>query len=525
MKFIVNYILLLLVITLGNICNVHAAEIEFTSEEKAWIKAHPIIQFGYEPSWLPFEIYEHGEYKGIVGDYVKILERETGIDIEPIPDITWEETVKGLKSGKIDFTACAGITEERKKYLNFTKPYISSPMVIVAKKDAFFICGLSDLKGKTITLPTNYYTGEVISRDYPEINIDYKNSIEEAIRAVSLGKSDAFVGNLVVASYYIEHVGYSNLKIAAPTDYEKAHIGLAARKDWPEWISISQKVFDSISFRERNAILQKWMKVRYDYGANMKLIWKIIIYSLVVIILIIGGFLFWNETLRMEIRDRDVIEKELAETLNEISNQNDQHKNLLNEIHHRLKNNLHMISGMLKLQALEARNKAVEEQLDEAVERIRSIALIHEQIYKSGNSKNLNFEDFVKPLTTEIVSSFSSKNDVVMDLNCNYQLKNANPLPSLALILNELATNSLKYAFQQNKKKEKKIEIAINESGNDVFLTYKDNGTWIPKKGEHSLGSSLIDIFSEQLGGTYRLTTGKWTSYEFTFKNFYNSDN
>ncbi|NQX97766.1 MAG: transporter substrate-binding domain-containing protein, partial [Flavobacteriales bacterium] len=275
------------------------------------MEKHPVINFGYEPKWLPFEIYENGEYSGIIGDYVKILERETGIDFNPIPDINWDETVLGLKSGEIDFTCCAGITEERKEYLNFTKPYVSSPMVIVTRKDGDFVGGLEDLAGKKIALPKNYYTGEIISRDYPKITIDFKESVEASIRAVSLGEAEAFVGNLVVVSYYIEHIGYTNLKIAAPTEYEKTHIALAARKDWPELITICQKVFDNIKYEERDAILQKWMKVRYEFGVDTKKVKKYTVIIGLIILIIFIIILQWNKSLKKEIAKRKVIEKKL----------------------------------------------------------------------------------------------------------------------------------------------------------------------------------------------------------------------
>lgn len=492
--------------------------INFTEEEQEWIKKHPVIKFGYEPMWLPFEIYKDGEYSGIIGDYVKILEREIGIDFQPIPDITWEETVAGLKSGEIDFTCCAGPTEERKKYLNFTRAYVSSPMVIVTRKDGDFVGGFRDLYGKTISLPENYYTGEVISRDYPEINIDYKPGIEEAIEAVSLDESQAFVGNLVVVSYYIEHMGYSNLKIAAPTNYDKAHIALAARKDWPELISISQKVFDSISYQERDAILQKWMKVRFEYGVNMKEVWSYaaIIGSVVLIAFII--VLLCVQFLKGEVGKRKLIEKALETALNTSNKKSEERKVLLQEIHHRVKNNLQIIISLLRLQKNES-DELLEKKLNETITRINAIALVHEKIYHSDDVAHIHLKQYVEELANDIVRSFTRNNVPKLIIESNIDEVDLKNLVPMALILNELVTNSLKYGVVHVENG--KISISIERKDEIVYLNYSDNGKWIqPMVNSRGFGHTLIDVFTEQLEGSYEIGTQSGTSYNFNFKNF-----
>ena len=496
------------------------AKIEFTEEEKEFIKNHPKIEFGYEPNWPPYEMYEEGEYKGIIGDYVKIIEKETGIDFVPIPDITWKETLEGLKTGKIKTSICVGITEDRQKYLNFTEPYISSFMVIITRKDFEFVGGLDYLRGKTVAVPKGYYTGEVLKKDYGDVKLSIHEGIYQSLKAVSVGDADAFVGNLMVASYYIEHLGLSNLKVAAPTEYDKTHIAFAASKEWPELVSIVQKILGELTFQQKNDILQKWINVRFEHGVDMKLVWKISIYSIVGVLLVVGGFLFWNETLKKEIKHRAKVEEELAKSLQEISTQNDERKNLLNEIHHRIKNNLHMVSGLLKLQGLESGNPEVEKQLSEAVERVTSIAIVHDKIYKSENTKNLSLKDFVDVLATEIISSFSKQDLVSLKIEGDLKLKNTNPMPSIALIMNELITNSLKYAFKSTENPE--ISITIMEEGEIVELGYSDNGTWRKPSGENrTFGLNLIEIFVAQLEGEYTRNTENGTSYKFSLKNFY----
>ncbi|MDG1477181.1 MAG: transporter substrate-binding domain-containing protein, partial [Vicingaceae bacterium] len=480
--------------------------INFTEEEKAWIKDHPVIYHGYEPNWPPYEIYENGEYSGIIGEYVKILERETGLQIEPIPNITWEESIKGLKSGEVDFTVCAGITDERKEFLNFTEPYISSPMVIVSRKDEDFVGGLEDLRKKSLALPKGYYTAELISKDYPNIKIDFKNGIEESLRAVSMGEADAFVGNLVVVSYYIEHKGYSNLKIAAPTDYEKTHIGLAARKDWPELVSISQKVFSQISYVERNEILQRWMNVRYEYGVKKAEVIKYGLYIGLVVLLAFLIILGWNKSLKKEISKRVLVEEELELALLDAKKISEERKILLQEVHHRVKNNLQIIVSLLRLQSDD--DKRLNYKLQESITRIKAISLVHEKVYSTENLANITLKKYIESLTNEIVSSFEFENPPKLKVVSNIGEVDIKPLIPLGLILNELITNSLKYGFKDMNNGE--IIITIKQEKGSTMMSYFDNGVWIePKSGSKSFGHTLIEVFSAQLEGNYERVIDK----------------
>lgn len=486
----------------------------FTAEEKEWLKSHPQIHFGYEPNWPPFEIYENGEYKGIIGDYVKILERETGIDFVPIPNITWEKAIAGLKSGQIDFTVCAGITDERKQYLNFTKPYISSPMVIITNLDAPFIDELADLNGKTVSLPKGYYTAELISKDYPKIKIKYEEGYESSLKSVSLGQSDAFVGNLVVGSYYIKHSGFTNLKIAAPANYEKAHIGLAARKDWPELISISQKVFDNISFQEKNAILQKWIELKHEHSVNYDGIKSYVIYGLLILVVVFIVIIFWTKSLKKEIVKRKEIEKQLEATIIDVNKKSEERKVLLQEIHHRVKNNLQIIISLLRLQKENSDNK-LQEKLDEAINRVSAISLVHEKIYHSDNLAKINMNDYVHNLANDIITSFTINNKPSLSVQTNFHDLDVKSLVPMALILNELITNSLKHGLKDFENG--KIEINIFVHNNKISMSYSDNGKWIENSSKASFGISLIETFTEQLDGSFSRTVENGTTYNFEF--------
>jgi ABC-type amino acid transport substrate-binding protein len=140
--------------------------IQFTDKEKNWIKNHPVIEYGYEPRWEPYEVYSNGEYGGIIGEYVKIIEDETGIDLRPIPNLTWDESMKGLVNGSIMVVPSLVATPERREWLALTDPYIIDPIVILAREDAPYFSTLEDLSDQSIALSKNYYTLELIKESF-----------------------------------------------------------------------------------------------------------------------------------------------------------------------------------------------------------------------------------------------------------------------------------------------------------------------------------------------------------------------
>jgi two-component sensor histidine kinase/ABC-type amino acid transport substrate-binding protein len=492
--------------------------ITFTSDERQWINNHPVIEFGYEPSWGPYEIYENGAYIGIVGEYVKIIENKTGIDMVPIPNITWEESLEGLKNGTINMAPCCAITAERRTYLEFTDIYINDPIVIVTRMDYEFIGELSDLNNKTIVLPKSYYTKELISKDFPAINITEKDGIIECLEELSYGKVDAFVGNLGVISYHINHKGFTNLKIAAPTTYKNNGIALAVTKDWVIFRDIAQKVFNSITPLEKSTLRQDWISVRYEHGYSWKTtrIWISAISAIFILILLI--FIIWNRTLKKQIILRKETEKELNHSLEKIRKQDSEKEILLQEIHHRVKNNLQIITSLLRLQSNTSSDQNVITSLNNATERIRTISLIHEKIYSSSNLGEITIIDYVNSLAKEIISSVS-RNHIDLKVISDIKTLNLKSIVPLALILNELLTNSIEYGLKDKIEGEIRIEFTLTDC---INLKYFDNGTWISNEDSDFFGTTLIEVFTEQLEGKYLLNkTSEGTEYIFNFKEIF----
>jgi len=490
----------------------------FSEEEKAWISEHPVINFGYEPEWAPYEIYEGGEYKGIVGEYVKIIEKETGIDMVPIPDMTWKKALVGLKSGEINIVPCCGVTPKRREFLDFSDIYIEDPMVIVTRKDFKFIGSLEGLNKTAVALPKSYYSTEMIAKDYPLIEIIEYDGVYDCLEALSLGEADAFVGNLGVISYHINNNGFTNLKIAAPTSYKKNGIALAVTKDWSIFKDISNKVFKSISPTKREMIRNEWIAVRYEHGISWTDVVKWVSIGALIVSVWLFFLFYWNKRLRKEIDLRKIKEKELEKLLATIKKQDGEKKILLQEIHHRVKNNLQIITSIMNLQSNIVNDEKSKQVLKDAIDRIKSIALIHDKIYNSKNISDVDANEYILSLANEVVQNFTENKDVKLQIKTDVERLELDILVPLALILNELITNSLKYGLKDLPKG--RIEIDFNQpSEKELKLRYFDSGQWFENPKSDNFGTSLIEIFTEQLEGEFSLEKRKdGTEYLFSFR-------
>jgi two-component sensor histidine kinase len=381
--------------------------------------------------------------------------------------------------------------------------------------DYEFIGEINDLNGKVVVLPKSYYTTELISTDFPNITISEKQGILECLEDLSYGKADAFVGNLGVVSYYINHKGFTNLKIAAPTNYKNNGIALAVTKDWVIFRDIAQKVFNNITPAKKSQIRQDWISVKYDYGYSWQsiLIYGGVIISIFVFIIIL--FIIWNRTLKKQIMLREKTEKQLNISIIKIKKQDNEKEVLLQEIHHRVKNNLQIITSLLRLQSNSSNDKNVTNSLNHATERIRTISLIHEKIYSSNNLGEITITDYVTSLANEVISSLSN-HQIELEVKSSFKTLDLKSIVPLALILNELLTNSIKYGFKD--KLIGLIQIEFSQKEN-IHFRYFDNGIWITNEKSDSFGTSLINVFTEQLDGNYKLNKSqKGTEYIFDFK-------
>lgn len=194
---------------------------------------------------------------------------------------------------------------------------------------------------------------------------------------------------------------------------------------------------------------------------------------------------------------------------------------LLKEIHHRVKNNLQIISGILELQNVNVTDNTAKVILQEGQARIQSIALIHKTLNQSENFSMVSLQEYLTELIHAIQSMYRNNSKVETIVNSNEIELNINTAIPLSLIINEIITNCYKHAFLGKEKGLIKIDFTKNQ---DVYtLTVEDNGNGLPKdfdpKNLHSIGFDLIQGLTKQLGGTFNWHNKNGTIIIITFKN------
>ena len=195
---------------------------------------------------------------------------------------------------------------------------------------------------------------------------------------------------------------------------------------------------------------------------------------------------------------------------------------LLREIHHRVKNNIQVISSLLKLQYDYIKDKEAQEMLIESQNRIEAMALIHEKLYQTENLSRIDFKRYIETLTDTLFDFYGvCAERILLKIDVDKVLFGIDAAIPCGLIVNELVSNSLKHAFPEGRCGE--IKIALLPLDENVFeLTVSDNGMGLPRgldfRNTESLGLQLVNILTEQLHGEIEIDRASGTEFKITFK-------
>ena len=186
-----------------------------------------------------------------------------------------------------------------------------------------------------------------------------------------------------------------------------------------------------------------------------------------------------------------------------------------------MKNNLQIISSLLSLQSRNVVNKEDYKLFVESQNRVMAMAMIHEMLYQSEDLNHINFSNYIRDLVSNLFYSYGIKNRITPIINVGPVSLNIETAIPCGLIISELVSNSLKYAYPDNAVG--KVSISLKSLKNELELIVSDDGVGIPKemdfnKTESSLGLKLVKSLIKQLDGSIELDRSQGTKFTIKFK-------
>jgi two-component sensor histidine kinase len=417
------------------------------------------------------------------------------------PNKTYYDFFSGLIDGNI-----ASALAKRKKYKEAIPPL---------KKDIYY-----SLKANNLLSASNSYN--LIAECYLEIKeyglarkyIDSCKPLIAEIEELSPtlnnmlieAKYYKYTGNLIkAAEFYDKYIHYKDS--ITKTDNENKLMNQQVAFDLYQKESL---LTEKEKIIQKNKLISEHQKTQRSY-----LLLGIVVLAFIVLLLVINTQMNKRRQAELFIKNKHIVQQKTA-----IENALSEKEFLIKEIHHRVKNNLQIISSMLNLQAETIDNEAAKEVLQESRLRINSMALIHQLLYSRNNMLNVSISDYLSTLLSQIEKSYSSvSSKILTDLKCdkiNIDLDTAIPL---GLIVNELVTNSYKHAFKKADSGLISVIFSKNEANNTYTLSVRDNGKGfdMTKLKTHSLGMELIQMLAEQLNSKMVFTNDKGTLAEISF--------
>lgn len=242
------------------------------------------------------------------------------------------------------------------------------------------------------------------------------------------------------------------------------------------------------------------------------------------------GVQHWREVFLNPIKDENDVVVEISCIAHDITDQKSAEENirqslkekevLLKEVHHRVKNNLQVISSILNLQSSYVKDKKSLDLLLESQNRIKSMAFVHESLYQTKDFSNINFSSYVENICSNLVHSYSNPdNPPVLTMELDPIQLNLDTAIPCGLIINELISNALKYAFKGKAKGT--LDVQVKSIEDRLKIVIADNGKGLPEnidfRNTESLGLQLVVTLVEQINGKISLETKKGTKFTIEF--------
>ena len=253
--------------------NIMAQTIKFTKEEKAYIASSPIVKVGMMPDFTPFTYYIKNTPVGFEHDLLNIISKRTGLIFERKID-NWTKVYSAFKDKNIDMVTSISYKKYREPFTIFTSAYYEIPIMIFVRDDFGEYKGIKSLKGKKVgVLKDVFYVKEL--EDMKTMDLVYYDNYTDLLNDLVFGKIDALIQNLTNINYLIKKYLYSNVKLASELilpNTKKEDLRFGVQPEKPLLASILEKALDSLSKKEKEDLVTKWIGSIKEYkGGHIEL--------------------------------------------------------------------------------------------------------------------------------------------------------------------------------------------------------------------------------------------------------------
>jgi len=518
----------------------------FSRNQIDWLIEHKSILLGVDATSEPFEFLDKDKkFKGISSDYLKIINQKLKLNLTQHPNHKWSDLIKMIQLGHIDMLSAIVKTKQRAKYINFSKPYLTYPVVIATRKDKLFIQGLNDLRQHTVGIVRDYFIEEILEEKHPLLKLIPFNSVEEGIHAVNENKVDAFLGNIAVVTHILNKNNDNLVRITARIPYD-LELSIGLRKGLEHMIPIINKVIDGITPEQKASISNRWLALNLDMGTSIQTFLLWISPVLLILALIIFYIYRANRQLYLEASERKKVEKSLVNARIIAEKANKSKDEFLANVSHEIRTPMNAIVGMSHLLSHTALNNNQREYLLTLKSSADSLLTLIDEILdiskiESGKMQleHIPFSliDIFKDIENQsTIKNFSKNVELIFNLAPEIPAEIiGDPLRLKQIILN-LLSNAIKFTERGKivisakvldvEIDEVTLQFCVEDTGiglsqeqmSKIFQTYSQADSSTTRKfGGTGLGLSICENLCEMMNGKIWVESKLDVGSEFYF--------
>ena len=480
------------------------AQLNLTSDERTWIAAHPHLNVVINDQYLPLSFFdEQGVFKGVSADVLNKISALTGLTFDPVSAVSVEDMIKGVGTSDVDLIGAFTPSSHRENHLHFTRPYLTTPFVLVTRKHPSSSATLDNMDGQRLVLVKGNVLLAFIREHYPRIQLLEADNAARAMSMVAQGEADGAVNALTSARYMISRRFSEQLHITSTVGTQPAQIGFATSPHAPQLNSILDKALLSITPEEMSVLTSRWRDDTQEQSywlRNRSAILQGFAIAAALLLFALG----WIAYLRRTISKRQQLMEQLQVAKQSADEANRAKTTFLATMSHEIRTPMNAVIGMLELAmkkaeegivdrfAIEVASGSARELLD-LIGDILDIARI-ESGHLSLSPKRAN----VQALVESVVRMFDGlAREKRLSLECD--LRSALSAPDVLLdpmrfkqIVSNLVSNAIKFTDTGEVRLTVIMACDHDEPNVSICIHIEDTGIGISQEDQQRLFSPFV---------------------------------